>query len=109
MHSKNPGNNLTPNCVTITESASVRKEQKFSVPRSARITRQDSRLGCRQINRAAQNVGREMELRRKQRDGKRFKLGKLRVKDKTAPEIWNAILAARLRLSKFAPEPNMSV
>jgi len=23
-----------------------------------------------------------------------FKLGKLRVKDKTAPEIWNAILAA---------------
>jgi hypothetical protein len=23
-----------------------------------------------------------------------FKLGKLRVKDKTAPEIWNAVLAA---------------
>jgi hypothetical protein len=49
MHSKNPGNNLTPNCVTITESPCDRKEQKFRVPRSARIARQDSRLGCRQI------------------------------------------------------------
>jgi hypothetical protein len=49
MHSKNPGNNLTPNCVTITEPACDRKEQKFGVPRSARIARQDSRLGCRQI------------------------------------------------------------
>ena len=49
MHSKNPGNNLTPNCVTITEPPYDRKEQKFRVPRSARIARQDSRLGCRQI------------------------------------------------------------
>ena len=49
MHSKNPGNNLTPNCVTITEPPCDRKEQKFRVPRSARIARQDSRLGCRQI------------------------------------------------------------
>jgi hypothetical protein len=49
MHSKNPGNNLTPNFVTITEPASDRKEQKFSVHRSARIARQDSRFGCRQI------------------------------------------------------------
>src|ERR1700730_9332147 len=49
MHSKNPLNNLTPNCVTITEPACDRKEPKFSVPRSARIARQDSRLGCRQI------------------------------------------------------------
>jgi hypothetical protein len=52
--SKNPArparahisHNLTPNCVTITEPASDRKEQKFSVPR---IARQDSRFGCRQI------------------------------------------------------------
>jgi hypothetical protein len=42
-------NNFTPNCVTITQPASDRKEQKFSVPRSARIARQDSRFGCRQI------------------------------------------------------------
>jgi|SRR5580704_10429917 hypothetical protein len=38
--------NLTPNCVTITEQVSDRKEQKFSVRRSAR---QDSRFGCRQF------------------------------------------------------------
>src|ERR1700752_3878785 len=49
MHSKNPGNNLTPNYVTITESASDRKEQQFSVLSSASNARQDSRLGCRQI------------------------------------------------------------
>src|ERR1700730_8855890 len=42
-------NSLTPNCITITEPASDRKEQKFNVPRSARIARQESRLGCRQI------------------------------------------------------------
>ena len=42
-------NNLTPNCVTITEPVSDRKEQKFSVRRSARIARQDSRFGCRQF------------------------------------------------------------
>jgi hypothetical protein len=47
--SKNPGDNLTPNCVTITEPGVNRMEQKFSVPRSARIARRDSRLGCRQI------------------------------------------------------------
>jgi hypothetical protein len=49
MHSKNPGNNLTPNCVTITEPLSDRKKQKFSVPRSARIARQNSRFGSRQF------------------------------------------------------------
>ena len=42
-------NNLTPNCVTITEPVSDRKEQKFSVRRSARIAHQDSRFGCRQF------------------------------------------------------------
>jgi hypothetical protein len=34
-----------------------------------------------------------IELMHRIRKGQ-FKLGKLRIKDKTAPEIWNAVLAA---------------
>jgi DDE domain len=34
-----------------------------------------------------------IELTHRIRKGQ-FKLGKLRIKDKTAPEIWNAVLAA---------------
>ena len=42
-------NSLSPNCVAFTESAPNRNEQKFDVPRSARISRQDFRFGGRQI------------------------------------------------------------
>ena len=53
-----------------------------------------------------------IELMHRIRKGQ-FKLGKLRVKNKTAPEIWNAVLARDprqaperfLALISFAPQP----
>jgi len=49
-------------------------------------------LGFKNFRRAAKTIA-GIELIHRIRKGQ-FKLGKLRIKDKTAPEIWNAVLAA---------------
>ena len=49
-------------------------------------------LGFKKFRRAATTIA-GIELMHRIRKGQ-FKLGKLRVKNKTAPEIWNAVLAA---------------
>ena len=49
-------------------------------------------LGLKQFRRAATTIA-GIELMHRIRKGQ-FKLGKLRIKDKTAPEIWNAVLTA---------------
>jgi transposase-like protein len=49
-------------------------------------------LGLKRFRRAATTIA-GIELMHRIRKGQ-FKLGKLRVKNKTAPEIWNAVLAA---------------
>jgi transposase-like protein len=49
-------------------------------------------LGLKRFRRAATTIA-GIELMHRIRKGQ-FKLGKLRVKNKTAPEIWNAALAA---------------
>ena len=49
-------------------------------------------LGFKHFRRAATTIA-GIELMHRIRKGQ-FKLGKLRVKNKTAPEIWNAVLAA---------------
>jgi transposase-like protein len=49
-------------------------------------------LGFKHFQRAATTIA-GIELMHRIRKGQ-FKLGKLRVKNKTAPEIWNAVLAA---------------
>jgi transposase-like protein len=49
-------------------------------------------LGFKHFRRAATTIA-GIELMHRIRKGQ-FKLGKLRVKDKTASEIWNAVLAA---------------
>src|ERR1700730_5426515 len=49
-------------------------------------------LGLKHFRRAATTIA-GIELIHRHRKGQ-FKLGKLRVKHKTAPEIWNAVLAA---------------
>jgi transposase-like protein len=49
-------------------------------------------LGFKNFRRAATTIA-GIELIHRIRKGQ-FKLGKLRIKDKTAPEIWNAVLAA---------------
>jgi transposase-like protein len=49
-------------------------------------------LGFKTFRRAATTIA-GIELIHRIRKGQ-FKLGKLRIKDKTAPEIWNAVLAA---------------
>ena len=49
-------------------------------------------LGFKNFRRAATTIA-GIELIHRTRKGQ-FKLGKLRIKDKTAPEIWNAVLAA---------------
>jgi transposase-like protein len=49
-------------------------------------------LGLKHFPRSAATIA-GIELMHRIRKGQ-FKLGKLRIKDKTAPEIWNAVLAA---------------
>jgi transposase-like protein len=49
-------------------------------------------LGLKQFRRAATTIA-GIELMHRIRKGQ-FKLGKLRIKGKTAPEIWNVVLAA---------------
>ena len=49
-------------------------------------------LGFKNFRRAATTIA-GIELIHRIRKGQ-FKLGKLRIKDKTAPAIWNAVLAA---------------
>ena len=49
-------------------------------------------LGFKRFRRAATTIA-GIELMHRIRKGQ-FKLGKLRVKNKTAPEIWNAVLGA---------------
>jgi transposase-like protein len=49
-------------------------------------------LGLKHFRRAATTIA-GIELIHRIRKGQ-FKLGKLRIKNKTAPEIWNAVLAA---------------
>jgi hypothetical protein len=49
-------------------------------------------LGLKHFRRAATTIA-GIELMHRIRKG-RFKLGKLRIKDKAAPEIWNAVLTA---------------
>ena len=49
-------------------------------------------LGFKHFRRAATTIA-DIKLMHRIRKGQ-FKLGKLRVKSKTAPEIWNAVLAA---------------
>jgi transposase-like protein len=49
-------------------------------------------LGFKKFRRAATTIA-GIELMHRIRKGQ-FKLGKLRVKNKTASEIWNAVLAA---------------
>ena len=49
-------------------------------------------LGLKHFRRAATTIA-GIELMHRIRKGQ-FKLGRLRIKDNTAPEIWNAVLAA---------------
>ena len=49
-------------------------------------------LGLKHFRQAATTIA-GIELMHRIRKGQ-FKLGKLRVKNKTAPEIWNAVLGA---------------
>jgi transposase-like protein len=49
-------------------------------------------LGFKHFRRAATTIA-GIELEHRIRKGQ-FKLAKLRIKDKTPPEIWNAVLAA---------------
>jgi transposase-like protein len=49
-------------------------------------------FGFKQFRKARTTIA-GIELMHRIRKGQ-FKLGKLRIKDKTAPEIWNAVLAA---------------
>ena len=49
-------------------------------------------LGLKRFRRAATTIA-GIELMHRIRKGQ-FRLGKLRIEDKTAPEIWNAVLTA---------------
>ena len=49
-------------------------------------------LGFKKFRRAGTTIAGIELMHRIRKD--QFKLGKLRIKDKTAPEIWNAVLTA---------------